>query len=245
MSAVVCGKRSSIFEDSPSSPPVSKRTRCSSSSSPGRSFSPPRATASPSYSYSNSVVDHLVWLFPGMDRQLLEKTFEESGNNLDSTIKRLNELHLTAIVGSSALLHEAADDQSSAKGENVGGTSETGEPSRNSLPADGAEWVELLLREVLSAPNVQDAKTRLSRSLEALEKSISTNATAEAAKTFHKENRMLKEQLEAILHENAILKRAVAIQHERQKEFENVGQELHQLKQLVAQYQDQVRTLEV
>lgn len=56
---------------------------------------------------------------------------------------------------------------------------------------------------------------------------------------------MLKQQLEANLQENAILKRAVSIQHERQKEFEESGHELIQLKQLVSQYQEQLRTLEV
>lgn len=56
---------------------------------------------------------------------------------------------------------------------------------------------------------------------------------------------MLKEQLEALIQENTILKRAVSIQHERQREFENRNQELQHLKQLVTQYQDQLRTLEV
>lgn len=56
---------------------------------------------------------------------------------------------------------------------------------------------------------------------------------------------MLKEQVEALIQENAILKRAVSIQHERHKEYEDRNQELQQLKQLVAQYQDQLRTLEV
>lgn len=59
------------------------------------------------------------------------------------------------------------------------------------------------------------------------------------------ENMVLKEQLENVLRENAILKRAVAIQHDRQKEFASTCQELGQLKQLVAQYQEQVRNLEV
>ena len=59
------------------------------------------------------------------------------------------------------------------------------------------------------------------------------------------ENMMLKEQVEALIQENIVLKRAVAIQHERQKEYEDRNTELQQLKQLVAQYQDQVRTLEV
>lgn len=56
---------------------------------------------------------------------------------------------------------------------------------------------------------------------------------------------MLKEQVEALVQENTILKRAVSIQHERQKEYEDRDQELQQLKQLVSQYQDQLRTLEV
>lgn len=56
---------------------------------------------------------------------------------------------------------------------------------------------------------------------------------------------MLKEQVEILMRENSVLKRAVSIQHERQKEFEERSQELQHLKQLVAQYQEQVRTLEV
>lgn len=56
---------------------------------------------------------------------------------------------------------------------------------------------------------------------------------------------MMKEQLQALVQENALLKRAVAIQHERQKEFEDRGQELQNLKQMVSQYQEQLRTLEV
>ena len=56
---------------------------------------------------------------------------------------------------------------------------------------------------------------------------------------------MLKQQLQALMQENNVLKRAVSIQHERQKEFDDRSQELHHLKQLVAQYQEQLRTLEV
>ncbi|KAL3825086.1 hypothetical protein ACJIZ3_021115 [Penstemon smallii] len=238
MSAVVCGKRSSIFEESPSSPPVSKRIRCSSSS-PSRAFSPPRAATANSFSQ----LDHLVALFPEMDRQFLEKSLEDSGGDLDSAIKKLNELRLSA----GASTPNDADTQFYVQGAvaNNGGTAPEVAPAGNNLPVDGAEWVELLVREVASASNVDDAKARVSRALEALEKSICANATAEAARSFHQENIMLKQQLEALIQENNILKRAVSIQHERQKEFEEMGQELHQVKQLASQYQEQLRTLEV
>lgn len=56
---------------------------------------------------------------------------------------------------------------------------------------------------------------------------------------------MLKQHLEAVIQENTVLKRAVSIQHERQKEFEEMGQEMQKLKELVSQYQEQVRSLEV
>lgn len=55
----------------------------------------------------------------------------------------------------------------------------------------------------------------------------------------------LKEQIEGLTRENTILKSAFKIQHERQIEFESKSQELQHLKQLVSQYQDQLRTLEV
>lgn len=51
--------------------------------------------------------------------------------------------------------------------------------------------------------------------------------------------------MEVVLRENAILKRAVAIQHDRQKEQVEQNQEVQHLRQMVSQYQEQVRTLEV
>ncbi|XP_073289692.1 uncharacterized protein [Primulina huaijiensis] len=232
MSAIVCGKRSNFFEESPSSPPVAKRIRCSSS--PSRNFSPPRPAAfNCVVSDTYLPIDRLFTLFPDMEKQFLEKVLEESGDNLDSAIKRLNDLHLsTATIASNVT--QSINAQFSFQG-TVANNVETAPrkelPAGSNLSADGTEWVELLVREVTGASNVEDAKERVSRALESLEKSICANATAEAAQSFQKEN--------------TILKRAVSIQHERQKEFEEMGRELHQLKQLVSQYQEQLRTLEV
>ncbi|KAK6156502.1 hypothetical protein DH2020_010750 [Rehmannia glutinosa] len=250
MSAILCGKRSSIFEESPSSPPGSKRIRCSSSSSPGRTFSsPPRVASASSYSFSNSSspLDHLVAQFSDMDRQVLEKALEESGDDLDSAIKRLNLIQSSAAANIPDA-YQKIETQFSAQGTvvNNGGTAPREEqPGGSNFPADGAEWVDLLVREVLNGSNMEDKKARVSRALESLEKFIYLNATAEAAQRFQNENIVLKQQLEALIQENTILKRAVTIQHERQKEFQEMGQELHQLKQLVSQYQEQLRTLEV
>lgn len=56
----------------------------------------------------------------------------------------------------------------------------------NNLPADGGEWVELLVREMMHATNVDDARARATRALNGLEKSIIARADVEAAQTFYK-----------------------------------------------------------
>lgn len=71
---------------------------------------------------------------------------------------------------------------------NSGGSAQIeGSSGGSTIPANGAEWVELLVREVLlNASNVEDAKARVAQALEALEKSICANATEEAAQSFRK-----------------------------------------------------------
>ncbi|KAE8669819.1 putative Ubiquitin system component Cue protein [Hibiscus syriacus] len=243
MSAAVCGSKRSFFDDIPSpSASVSKKLRrCSPSSPSSARFAP-----------LPSPVDHLRALFPLMDPELLERALLECGNNIDTAIKRLQELHLGA---------------SEAKGEKTGLVEELGATSEKdiltnngqaaaaatvqissapeALPVDGAEWVDLFVREMLSASSVGDAKARASKLLEVLEKSISKHVAEEAAQISHKENILLKEQIQVLVQENTVLKRAVAIQHERQKEYQDRNKELEHLKQLVPRYQEQMRSLEV
>ncbi|KAH9653315.1 CUE domain-containing protein [Citrus sinensis] len=269
MSAILCGKRS-FFEDNlaATSPPVSKRIRCSSSS-PVR-FSPPRSSRS-------HLLDQLAAIFPDMDNQILDRALEECGDDLDSAIRSLNELrlgsadnNLGSVAGksdlaadanaqgggssrpnlnlcSSTLLNDSKEEQYLLAGVATtnGEVPSPDDPSASKVfQLDGPEWVELFVREMMSSSNIDDARARASRALEILEKSICARASAEAAQSFHQENKMLKEQVEALIQENMILKRAVSIQHERQKEYEDRSQELHHLKQLVSQYQEQLRTLE-
>ncbi|KAG8388266.1 hypothetical protein BUALT_Bualt02G0107800 [Buddleja alternifolia] len=245
MSAVVCGKRS-FFEDiesaaaSPASasPPVYKKFRCSSTTSPVRfTYSPP---------VYPSLVDQLKALFPDMGIQLLEKALEESGNDLDSAIKSLNELRLGYAKCDTGLAAEEYVSVEKGVTPTRGDSAPLKEPQiQNNLPADGAEWVDLFVREMMSATSIDDARLRAAHVLESLEKSISARASSEAAENFHKENVILKGQIEALIKDNVILKRAVSIQHERQKEYDERNQEVLQLKQLVSQYQEQLRTLEV
>ncbi|KAL8158722.1 hypothetical protein V2J09_000259 [Rumex salicifolius] len=240
MSAIVCGKRS-FFEELPS--PVTKRARCTTSPvrlSPSRSAS--ESLVHPS-SPSRLLLDHLIGLFPDMDEKLLERALEECGD-LDLAIKRLNELRLGCAtndmgtgVGHSDNAIEATEEAEVAKV--LDGVSSEDQVTPTNMSPDGAQWVELFVKEMISATNMDDARIRAARALEALEKSISAHSSAEVAQNFH------QEQIQALLHENGILKRAVSIQHERQKECDSKVHEVEHLKQLVSQYQEQIRTLEV
>lgn len=49
----------------------------------------------------------------------------------------------------------------------------------------GPEWVDLFVREMSNASDMDDARARASRALEALTKSILEGAGAEAAQSLH------------------------------------------------------------
>ncbi|KAG6426047.1 hypothetical protein SASPL_110261 [Salvia splendens] len=241
MSAVVCGKRS-FFEDdaaasSPASasPPAYKKFRCSSSTSPVRfTYSPPPV--------QTSSVDQLKALFPELEVQLLEKAMEESVEDLDLAIKKLNEFchgHVNDKIGTSAEENATMEKVAS---QTSGDSVPLQEPQTQNNPL--ADWVDLFVREMMNATSIDDARFRAASILESLEKAISSRASVEAAQNFHKENLTLKEHIEFLLRDNAILKRAVAIQHERQKENDEKSLEVQHVKQLLAQHQEQLRTLE-
>ncbi|CAN4088518.1 unnamed protein product [Withania somnifera] len=196
---------------------------------------------SPSPTSTSPPVSKNFVVLPPLLPSLIEKALEECGNDLDAAIKRLHELHLVYADANTVTDGEMDNGEKTTTGPDV----QSEGPLQNNLPADGAEWVELLVREMMSATSVDDARSRAARVLESLEQSISVHAGAEAAQNVNKENMMLKEQIEVFLRENAILKRAVAIQHERQKEYDYRNQEVQQLKQMIAQYQEQIKTLEV
>ncbi|CAL5048902.1 unnamed protein product [Urochloa decumbens] len=244
MSAVVCGKRSSsIFADEllPPSPPSPHHHHHQPAAKRSRRSPPHRGRR-------EALLFQLIPIFPDMDPQLLEKALEASGDDLDSAIKSLNELRLES-TGFKTENGQHTVIQPSVEGipNGVVDTATEHPPAVDNYQTsnNGSEWVELFVREMTNASDMDDARARASRALEALEKSIVERAGAEASQTLHKENMMLKEQLTVVLRENAVLKRAVAIQHERQKEFDERSHEVQSLKQLVLQYQEQVRTLEI
>ncbi|XWS72963.1 hypothetical protein CRYUN_Cryun02cG0084500 [Craigia yunnanensis] len=188
MSAIVSGKRS-FFEELSATPPVSKRIRCSSRFA--SSFSPSSPSSPPLSPPSLFLIDQLITIFPEMDKQVLERALEECGDDLDSAIRSLNELRL-----GSANRNAAANDKTGVELEGNAQLQAQGVAANGDVPTkeqtapevfsmDGSDWVELFVREMLKASNIDDARARASRALEVLEKSIRALAGAEVAQNFH------------------------------------------------------------
>ncbi|XP_048562257.1 uncharacterized protein LOC125543055 [Triticum urartu] len=248
MSASMCRKRASSFSEErshaeASSSPLSKRAR----------FLADGGSPKPRGVVDSDLVAVIRARFPSVRLEFIEKALEECENNLDSAMKYLLPLHLEPTEYNVDPVYQSPNEMSTEVQVPNEGIVECNEvpapigsvPGAENLQSGITQWVEILMNEMASASNSDDAKVRASRVLEAYDKSTSSCIHTEAMQKYQKEILLYKEQFEAVIKENTILKKAVAIQHERQKEHEERNQELQQLKQLVMQYREQIRNLEI
>lgn len=163
----------------------------------------------------------------------MERVLECCQNDLDSAIKCLHDLCLNT-------------QEETPPGSTVENSSSVSEDLQaiQDVSLQLPEWVELVVAEMMKATNLDDARLRASKALEAFEKNVVLRSST-LVSALQKEVGTLKEQLQYLVRDNQILKKAVTIQHVRQGEHEQQSRELQHLKQQLTQYQEQVRTLEV
>ncbi|KAJ9180739.1 hypothetical protein P3X46_008951 [Hevea brasiliensis] len=244
MSAGVCGKRVGFEEIFGSSSSSAKRSRCSNFRSP---------TRSPEFgSGSEDTVFTLLQMFPALDPELVKTVYRNHNNKIDDAIQTLMKFSFgddvdrnksqsfeSATIGncdavpalSTATCHQMSEEEvenlkTSSDYENV---------------VDGPKWVDQFVQEMMKAADLDDARRRAAQVLEAFERSI----TAQSRATELPEDASMKEHLQSLLNDNQILKRAVAIQYERNVEQEEKTREVQNLKLLLNQYQEQIRSLEL
>ncbi|KAI3851626.1 hypothetical protein MKX03_009006 [Papaver bracteatum] len=242
MSAGICGKRLGFEEIfGSSSSPSNKRSR---RYSPVRDFG--------FGSSSEDKISILLRMFPSMDRELVESVLNTHNHKIEDAIESLNALCIGDVSARTEL--QSPDSMMTANSPSVQGAESIQEAeekieelkqkdaaaeSRN--PTDGASWVDIFVQEMMSAADLDDARRRAARMLEAFEKSVADNARA----SHEQEIAVMKEHLQNMLRDNQILKRAVAIQHERNLEHEGKVREVEQLKHALGQYHEQIKTLEM
>ncbi|KAL6771226.1 hypothetical protein ACKKBF_B34445 [Auxenochlorella protothecoides x Auxenochlorella symbiontica] len=167
-------------------------------------------------SLKRSTILALAALFPSMSDQEIAAVLEEYGNDVDAAIKRLNELQLSGAreAAPSGTPPAFIPGDHPTPGQEQQGQGAGGLPSAPPSPTahSAAEWVEEVVREMTAARSVEDARARAARVLEAFERGVILHAAKQdgASPTTR-----LRAQLQEAGRENALLKRAVAIQNAR------------------------------
>uniref|UniRef100_A0A7N0RHY5 Uncharacterized protein n=1 Tax=Kalanchoe fedtschenkoi TaxID=63787 RepID=A0A7N0RHY5_KALFE len=114
-------------------------------------------------------------------------------------------------------------------------------PSGSGNAVDGSNWVDTFVREMTNSADLHDAKERVARILEAFEISIRTRSTVSEGLDLSS----LKDHLHILLRDNQILKRAVAIQREREIEQDEKANEVQRLQHIACQCDEQLQKMEL
>ncbi|XP_061341501.1 uncharacterized protein LOC133287833 [Gastrolobium bilobum] len=253
MSAGVCGKRVGYEEIFGSSSPPQcssvKKSRRSSYGSPNRSEI--------GFASDNSV-SVLLQMFPALDPEVVERVFRNKNCKIEDAIECLGALSSGDIHGFGRDKSQNTDsavsgnycgvilDQNQATCSGMREETIEGKNCVNSTPScgfsqDGMNWVDLFVNEMMNATDLDDARGRAAKLLEAFEQCISVQARV----SEEMKHASLKEHLQNLLNDNQILKKAVAIQHERSLEQEEKTKGVQHLKNVLNQYQEKVQSLEL
>ncbi|KAG0498699.1 hypothetical protein HPP92_003390 [Vanilla planifolia] len=242
MSAGVCGKRVGFEEifGSPASAPSAKRSRCSNYGSPIRA----------EFAFAaEDKVSVLLRMFPSMDRKVVEIILNSHENKIDDAIQSLHALCLGENVATDGPAIVISELQPNGHGDIINAEapevkaelSHNAESNTELKEIHECLWVDKFVQELVNASDWNDARSRAMKILESFEQMV----VAHSAASKELEISSLKEQLHCLVRDNQILKRAVSIQHERNMEFEEKLKDVQQLKSIILQYQEQIRTLEL
>jgi hypothetical protein len=161
-------------------------------------------------------------LFPAMSDRDIAAALEECGEDVDAAIRRLNGLALgsaasaepAAATDAAAAAPAAAEAAAAAASiaaasaaAPAGPAKDAGAASAPPPPRSAEEWVEEMVAQMSAAADVADARRRAAAVLSGFEQAALAHAGGAAAGA------------EALARENALLKRAVAIQNARLQEL--------------------------
>lgn len=218
----------------------SKRARQQPTASSGRCS--PNAQA---YTVGHSTFTALRALFADMSDKVIADVLAEYGNNIDAAIKHLNSLRLSGVranqCDNAAISEpEQSEQQQHRSAEQAQTATPVPASSLSVQDRSASEWVDLVVQQMAEASSVEDAKQRAASILQAFEQA----AVRHSEKQGGPEGERSKLQVQELLKENQLLKRAVAIQNSRMQELGHKEQQLQQLRQLVEGYQQKVQALE-
>lgn len=192
-----------------------------------------------------------------MSEETVSTVLQECGNNIDAAIRRLGELRLTVEDGSPPAEQTqqgpATPQANAATGPDVQTANAGGLEQPAPGPTTAEQWVELLVAEMSAATDLPNAKQRAAGFLRQFEDFVARFVKQQQAAAGGSGGSgspaagdpSLAARAAKLAEENAVLKKAVQIQHRQLQERAGLEAETQQLKALLAQYQEQVRTLQV
>lgn len=176
-------------------------------------------------------------MFPDVDEKTLAAVLEHYGENLDAAIESLNQLRLV----------------SSDSGQGGGEAEANKQQPESSTSAPrvsdklSAAWLDGFLKEFYASREHPEVQMRILRILEAFEVAV-----IQKYKDESEEMMAIKNEFEKLKKVNGILSKAVAVQHSRlqdaahkEQEVASKDQEIQGLKEMLANYQERLRLLEM
>lgn len=185
-----------------------------------------------SYNFTHTSFTALRSLFPEMSDDSILAVLQEYGDNMDAAIKHLTELRLST---DKTVIEDGDDTVLNVKSHE---TKEMTEEDSTKAAKSADDWVDALVQEMSAAKNVPDAKARAAKILQSFERA----AVEHSLKTSQ------PRELEETLKENALLKRAVAIQNAKIQELSADGAangEVARLRAAVEELQQRLHAAEV
>lgn len=211
--------------------------------------------SSQAYAVRPGLVGTLQSLFPGMDEKTVAGVLDECGNDIDAAIRRLGQLKLSSRASEAG--SDSAQDQAVRKA--VAATAPeallqqppAAEPAASAKPASQPgqpqtqeEWVDALIQHMSAAKDMDSARQRGRDFLTAFERAI-TEHSRPSQHELTAEPAALKVQVQELLRDNGILKRAVQIQAARMQDSSAKDLELVRLRQQLTAFQERVHSLEM
>lgn len=133
-----------------------------------------------------STLQALAALFPGMSDHDIASVLSEYGNDVDAAIRRLNELQLSRASGDTARGTASADGSGAATpatpvvaAEEAQVEAKVVEEISPAPQKTASEWVEAMVREMSSARDLEDARARAARLLEAFERGVLSHSASQ------------------------------------------------------------------
>lgn len=192
-------------------------------------------TSSPAGPSRESAFQKLRGMFPDVDPKTVEHVLDIHGDNIEAAIEQLQQLRLSNSnqEGQQQLGHSEQTVANPQAGPQCGS-------SNRGADRLSTSWLDSFLKQFYESRQPIEARARVAKVLEEFESAVISKQRSESGEMM-----ALKMDFDKLKKDNAILSKAVAVQHSRLQDLNAKEQEIQRMREMLAQYQERLRTLEL